>query len=408
MEYYLEKFPDLEELLEGYDGVAPETYPKVNNHIHTPYSFSAFRSVEEAAGMAEEEEIRILGINDFNVTDGYSDFLRLCLQKGIFPLLNMEMIGISKKHQKQGIRINDPKNPGRTYISGKGMSYPSSWSAANREKLQQVVHEGNRQVAEMVDLVNRWCRSQEVDLFLSVEQIMDSLAENLLRERHVAKAIRLKLEEKATSEPEFSELLRRIYGGTSSGKSLHDVAGLEDEIRSKLLKAGAPAFVAEDVQAFPELNEIKAIISDGGGIPAYPILLDGAGGTMTEFEDGKEQLADSLADLGFHCVELIPMRNEFRLLKEYTLYLYHRGFSVSFGTEHNTTAMNPLTVSAKGQIPLDGELQRISYLGAACIAAHQYLVTKTGKNYPRKSRDEMEKIGMAVFQRYFQAFQDKN
>ncbi len=44
---------------------------------------------------------------------------------GMFPLLNMELIGISKEDQEKGIRVNDPNNPGRTYISGKGLAFPS-------------------------------------------------------------------------------------------------------------------------------------------------------------------------------------------------------------------------------------------------------------------------------------------
>ncbi len=46
--------------------------------------------------MAGREEVRILGINDFYVTDGYAEFIEKCLDHGFFPLLNIELIGISK------------------------------------------------------------------------------------------------------------------------------------------------------------------------------------------------------------------------------------------------------------------------------------------------------------------------
>ncbi len=436
MGYFLERFPGEETLRRraggsegGYEGGServfdggserafdggseevPEGgfYPKVNNHIHTPYSFSAFGSVEEAVRMASAEGIRVLGINDFNVTDGYEEFLNHCLAERIFPLLNMEMIGISREHQEKGIRINDPKNPGRIYISGKGMAFPPGWSDENRQKLERVIREGNRQVSEMVRLVNRWCSSRDLDLSLSVEEIMDSLAEKLLRERHVAKAIRLKIESIAASPREFKELLSRLYGGKETEADMADAAALEDEIRARLLKAGAPAFVREEESAFPGLKEIMEIIVDGGGVPTYPILLDGAGGEITEFENGKEQLADSLKELGFNSVELIPLRNEYGILKEYSQYLYNSGFSVSFGTEHNTSAMRPLTVSALNQIPLDDDLMRISFLGVAVQAAHQYLVAREGKGYSSRSREEMEKLGGAVLRHYFDSFAENN
>jgi len=37
----------------------------VNAHMHTPYSFSAFDSVTQALDMAAEEEVKVVGINDF-------------------------------------------------------------------------------------------------------------------------------------------------------------------------------------------------------------------------------------------------------------------------------------------------------------------------------------------------------
>ncbi|MCK4748136.1 MAG: hypothetical protein KAT15_13900, partial [Bacteroidales bacterium] len=166
-------------------------------------------------------------------------------------------------------------------------------------------------------------------------------------------------------------------------------------------KSGAPAFVPEDEKAFLGFNEIVEIIKDAGGIPTYPMLLDGAGGKITEFEDGKEQLRNELEQRGIFSVELIPLRNRFEVLKEYAEYFYENGFVVSFGTEHNTTAMRPITVSCLNEVPLDESLQQINYNGAAYLAAHQYLVAKKGQGYQRIRRDEMEELGKAVFQYYF-------
>ena len=148
-------------------------------------------------------------------------------------------------------------------------------------------------------------------------------------------------------------------------------------------------------------EEIVEIIRDAGGIPTYPMLLDGAGSQMTEFEDGKEQLLKVLQSRGFNCVELIPLRNQFDTLKEYAEFFYENGFMVSFGTEHNTTAMIPMEVSAKGQVALDDSLLGISFNGTACLAAHQYLVEMEGGTYKQGSRDEMEQLGRAIFFHYF-------
>lgn len=64
------------------------------------------------------------------------------------------------------------------------------------------------------------------------------------------------------------------------------------------------------------------------------------------------------------------------MLKSFVTYFNNAGFSVLFGTEHNTPDMFPLTVTARGKKPLDDELKRISEQGCCLVAAHQYLVSK--------------------------------
>jgi len=399
--HFFEQFPDRTTLLKSYQPDLSQLPLKVNNHIHTPHSFSAFQSIEEAVKMASDEEVKLLGINDFYVTEGYGDFIEECRNFHLFPLLNIELIGISREDQEAGIRVNDPNNPGRTYISGKGLTYPSILPADQQEKLDGVVEESNIQVAKMIDLLNRWLEFQQAGISLSVEEIMKEHAMHLLRERHVAKAIRLKLEETAHDDNSFYKLLEQVYGGKSSEKKREDMAGIEEELRARLLKAGAPAFVPEDEKAFMNLEEIIGIIRDAGGIPTYPMLLDGAGVGITEFENDKGKLVEVLRERGISSVELIPLRNRMEVLKEYADYFYEQGFVVSFGTEHNTTAMLPLAVSCKYNEPLDDSLMQISFNGASYLAAHQYLCAKEGPGYQRGDRDEMERLGRAVLNHYF-------
>jgi hypothetical protein len=398
---FLKLFPERSVLLESYQADQAAFPLKVNNHIHTPYSFSAFKSIEEAVELASDEDVSLLGINDFYVIDGYGEFIDECLKHKIFPLLNIELIGISREDQQAAIRVNDPKNPGRTYISGKGLAYPSILPANQQEKLDRVVKESNLQVSKMIDLVNRWLEFQQCGIAISVDEIMEGQARQLLRERHVAQALRLKLEDAARDDDSYYKLLEQVYGGKASGKERLDPAGIEEELRARLLKSGAPAFVPEDEKAFLQVEEIVGIIEDAGGIPTYPMLLDGAGGGMTEFEKDREKLLEELNTRGFNSVELIPLRNRMDVLKAYAEYFYEQGKVVSFGTEHNTTAKLPLTVSARDKEPLDERLMEISFKGAAYQAAHQYLTVKEGPQYASLTRDEMENLGRAVLNYYF-------
>jgi len=108
-----------------------------------------------------------------------------------------------------------------------------------------------------------------------------------------------------------------------------------------------------------------------------------------------------LKDRGFYSIELIPLRNRIEVVKEYAEYFYENGFVVSFGTEHNSPASLPLTVSCKNNEPLDDSLMQISFNGAAYLAAHQYLTVKEGPGYKLEERDEMERLGRAVLNQYF-------
>ena len=58
----------------------------LNGHIHTPYSFSAFKSIPQIFEMANSENIKAVGINDFIVTDGYQSFHDEAVKAGVFPL----------------------------------------------------------------------------------------------------------------------------------------------------------------------------------------------------------------------------------------------------------------------------------------------------------------------------------
>ncbi len=356
--------------------------PKVNGHIHTPYSFSAFENMEQPFRMAYEESIVALGINDFYTMDGYAEFADQALKHHIFPLFNIEFMALQKEEQQKGIRVNDPVNPGRTYLSGKGLRHPATLSGHNREKLEHLQMESNLQTYRMVDKLNHFLSTTSTGLVFDAAELQQRLAKNLLRERHIAMAIRIALAENFPGEMAMTVALTELFGGTPPKSPLSDPAALENEIRNNLLKAGGPAYVPEDEKAFLSLDEVIDLITDAGGIPCYPVLLDDAKGNFTDFERDWVRMAVYLISKGIFMIELIPGRNYFHILKEFVTFFRSHGFVVSFGTEHNTPRLDPLTISCRGGVPLDKELMRINYQGAAIIAAHQYLVASGKSGFP--------------------------
>jgi hypothetical protein len=406
-ENFLSKIPWFDELKKRMNGINLPEYREVNGHIHTPYSFSAFDRLETAFTMAKDEQVTVLGINDFFVTDGFEAFNIGCLRNNIFPLFNIEFIGLLKEEQKKGIRINDPNNPGRIYFSGKGLDYPFDLSRIKKWQLNKVIKESQNQIKAMIGKLNNLIQQINPSLSIKYEDIKKKFAHNLVRERHIAKAVRyLAIENYDTADNQL-RFIESLYGGKQSKTGMSNPAALENEIRSNLLKAGGTAFVEEDESSFLELKKIMKIIIKAGGIPCYPVLLDDASGKYTEFEADAEKLFKTLSSLGIGCIELIPGRNDSSVLKNFVEFFDKKGFVIIFGTEHNTPELTPIAVTARGSVSLDESLKKISWNGACVIAAHQYLRAHDRQGYVLDDgtlsigqRNELAKLGQLVIEYY--------
>ncbi len=414
MKNFLAGFPSYEILKKEMQGISFPDYRETNCHIHTPYSFSAFSDMGTVFKMAEEEKIAVLGINDFYVADGYDTFHKGCLKNNIFPLFNIEFIGLLKEEQHNGIRINDPNNPGRIYFSGKGLDYPFHTGFLLRKQLKSTIKESQLQIKAMIAKLNKLIELINPSLTLSYETIKKRYAHDLVRERHIAKALRILAAENFSTPGDQLLFLEKLYGGKKSKPGLSEASALENEIRSNLLKTGGPAFVEENESAFLGLRKIIAIIIKAGGIPCYPVLLDDPSGKYTEFETDPEKLFFSLNQLGIECIELIPGRNDFTIMKNFVDFFHNKGFIITFGTEHNTPEMIPLKVTTRGSVPLDEKLKRIAWEGACTIAAHQYLRADGRQGYvlpdgthSKNQMKELTDLGQIVIEYFLKKRQNE-
>lgn len=374
-------FPQPEELLGWYRLQEPDKVPEVNGHIHTPHSFSAFTEIAQAFEMAKSEGVSVLGINDFYTTEGYDEFAELAVKNKVFPLFNIEFMGLQNDLQKAGIRVNDPSNPGRTYFSGKGLRQPAQMSEASAKKIRNLIAESNRQTYEMVDKLNAYFSEIGVNIHFDAKEVQSRIAKGLFRERHIAQAVRIAVFENEDTDLGRAGLLNRIFNGKEMKSAIDDVAGLENEIRGNLLKAGGAAFVPEDPKAFLSFEEVWNLITDAGGIPCYPVLLDFGNGNFTDFEADREKLLAELKARKVFSIELIPARNNYDIFRDFVKFFHENDFVISFGTEHNTPKLDPLKVYGGGGVELDEEMKQINFEGAAVLAAHQYLVANGHEGY---------------------------
>jgi len=405
-ESVFEKYPGPEQLKTGM-GKAEKSVLQVNGHFHTPYSFSAFNQISQVFEMARKEGVRVLGINDFYTTDGYAEFNQLAGQYRIFPLFNIEFMALQKDLQAAGVRVNDPNNPGRTYFSGKGLRYPVVLNAGMAERLQQVQQESNRQTAGMIEKLNVFLEELNAGFRFSFPEMKQQYAKNLLRERHIAKALREAVMEKFPSAKQQKAFFEKLFSGKAVQSAMDDAAGLENEIRGNLLKSGGRAFVPEDDKAFLSLEQVIELIVHLGGIPCYPVLLDNPKGEFTDYESNYEVLYQNLIAKKVWSVELIPARNEPEILEAFVDFFHQKGFVITFGTEHNTPKLDPVTVLDGNGKELSENLKRIGYDGACVIAAHQYLLAQGEEGYldaagqaKQEQRGEFVTLGHAVIRHF--------
>jgi len=382
MKNFLNRLPDSEKLLKSHK--PDQEIPEVNGHLHTPFSFCAFENIEQIFTMASEEKVEVLGINDFFTVGGYGEFEKNALQSRIFPLFNIEFMGLMKDLQNQDMRVNDPSNPGRVYFSGKALKHPLSLSKENQEFLVNLQKNSKDQVRLMCEKTDALLKKIHAPFSINYDEVRDKYAENLVRERHIARAIREASYDHFVSVSERSDFFESLFGGKQISASFNNIAEVENEIRSVILKKGGPAFVPEDSDAFPDLHRIIDFILDAGGIPCYPVLLDDKNGNITAFEKDWDRMDGILKGFGVSCLELIPRRNSLEKLEEFVKYFLNKNYVISFGTEHNAPAIFPIAVTVEKNRDLTRELKQVSYQGVSVIAAHQYLVARGEEGYVKR------------------------
>jgi len=277
----------------------------------------------------------------------------------------------------------------------------------NAQILNNIKSYSEEQLKKMVGQANDFFKETGLPIKLDFDELKRDYAREMLRERHIATAIQDKLSQAASSEEEMKSLLQKMYGGKEVQADISDKPAVQNEIRSNLLKKGGRAFVPEDKNTFLRLDQIRDIIIDAGGIPCYPVLLDNEKGEFTDFEGDWQAMHDYLRDFNVGCIELIPGRNSFDVLNDFVKFFNDRNFIVTFGTEHNTPALKPLTVKCRNDVPLSKEMEKINFEGSAVIAAHQYK-NATGEegflsasHEPKlKEKEDFIRLGKAVIEEF--------
>jgi hypothetical protein len=348
-------------------GLGERTRRGTNCHIHTSESFSVFRSPSEAVWQAAREGLAVLGINDHYTVAGHEEFRKACKIAGIDAGFSMEAVGMDRAAEATRLLLNDPDNPGRVYLCGKGITRipPDSSIAAQRLARMRAALERRNQ--EMTVKVGQLLRDRLGAEGPTWEDVRALTPHGNATERHVGRAALVRLGAIAAARGlPVSEVIERCCGVAPPAGA--DDAALQNFLRAKLLKAGAPCYVRETEDAFVSSEELRDMFLAFGAIPTYPVL----GNPMTSGEKDVEALLDRLEASGFYAVEVIPHRNTRERLAEIVSAARRRWWPVFNGTEHNTPEARPLL----DPFALDPEFEPWFRQSTALMLGHQAAVSR--------------------------------
>ncbi len=342
----------------------PRPRKGTNLHIHTNESFSVFRSPTEAVWQAVCEGVAVLGINDHYTVAGHDEFRRACRIARIPAAFSMEAVAMDRDAESNGVLMNDPGNPGRTYFCAKGVTrIPPDSSPAMRAlaTMRAALERRNREMTDKVRELFRRRMDTEGPTWADVVRLTPR---GNATERHISKAVVIRLRGLAKDRGmSLADAAGRCCGTVPPGDG---DAALQNFVRSKLLKAGAPCFVDESPEAFLSLEEMRDMFLAFGAIPTYPVL----GNPVTGGEKDINALLDRLESMNVFALEVIPQRNTKDRLAEIIAAAKARHWPVFNGTEHNTPEPAPLLAP----LSLDPDFLPWFEHSAAVLLGHHRLI----------------------------------
>ena len=362
----------------------------VNTHVHVPPNFSAFATPEAVIAAAVAAGVVALGVSNFFDQRVYARIGELAAGTGVLPLYGVEFITWVPEFEAAGVRVNDPANPGRMYVTGKAIDPNRTPSPRAARIAAQVRAANDARAAVMVERVAAYLAGLGVPLQLDAGRMAAAVARRAgvpvewvsLQERHIAAAVHAGL----LGLPEGERAWDRI----GARADITDPVAAQTAIRARLLKAGTPGFAPEVPLGF---DDGYGYILDRGGIPCYPVLADGTD-PVCPFEADPAGLAEALLARGIHAAELIPARNHAAVVDAYSAALTAAGLIVLAGTEHNTPETIPLDPACTDG-PLSAAARQAVWEGTCVVVAHAARVARGAPGFvdaagrPATPRDEL-------------------
>ncbi len=338
----------------------------INTHVHTSKSFSSFASPSDAAWQARVAALAVFGINDHYTLAGHAEFRAACETLGIAATFSMEAIAMWEAARDAVETVNDPTNPGRTYFTAKGVTRDFPIDCDGERDLDRMNAALLERNSEMTSRLARWIDERlGAPGAIRFEDVLVLTPHDQPTERHIAYAAAQFLNKRYQSPAERRSAVERLCQSAPDEGVIESPARFQDFLRSRLLKAGGPAFVEESADAFIPIERMVAMSIDLGAIPTYPVL----GNPITPWEEDLDVLFDRLDAIGACAIEVIPDRNTDKRLLDIVRTAEKRHFPVFNGTEHNTPSPLPLV----DRFFFDKRFRPAFERGARVLLGHQAL-----------------------------------
>jgi len=308
----------------------------LNLHCHSFFSFNGYGySPLGIVWRARKNGLFAVGLVDFDVLDGVSEFLYGCSCLGLKGGAGFETrVYIPEFADRE---INSPGEPGISYHMGMGFIPGMVNQPDVIENLAKTAQNRTREVTRRVNE-----HISEISLDFEREVLPMTPAGNAT-ERHVCAAYEKK---SRVFWPDSASRARWWAGklGVDEQTALSAVdnpPAMQALIRSKLMKKGGPGYIVSEPDAFPSLQTVNAFTLANGAIPTMTFLDGTSAG-----EQALDELMDLMQASGVIAANIIPDRNwnyrdpEVRsrkaaLMRDFLAKAQKRVMPVFAGTEMN-------------------------------------------------------------------------
>ncbi len=377
-----------------------------NMHCHTFYSFNAYGySPTGLAWLAKSKGWPLMGLIDFDVLDGVDEFLSACDAAGVRGSCGIETRVFFPEFSTR--ETNSPGEPGIMYHIGLGFA-SSTPDPAVAPILADMRTRARQRNLGMLARVNAHLAPVSVDYDADVLPLTPA---GNATERHMIVAILNAAARSYQGDALVTFWAERLgMGKAEVEKLLGDLPGLQNTVRSKLMKKGGVGYVQPSFDSFPDLQTVNKLIVGCGALPCHGFL----DGTLNG-EQAMEELLTTLIANGVVIANIVPDRNwnlkdpAQKALKLQKLYDYVQmcrdlDLPLNIGTEMNSPGNKLMDdfdvpeIAPVRQDFLDGAymiyghtvMQRFSGMGYQSAWAQSAMSTRKERN------DFYTKVGKAV------------